>query len=48
MGMQTNNTLILANINFANTEKDAIRLAKIIIKDREYLIPAHLLKFNNA
>lgn len=44
--MQTDDTLILANNNFTNIEKDAIKLAKIKIKDKEYLIFAYSLKFN--
>ena len=46
--MQTNNTLILADNNFACTKEKAIKSAKIMIKDRKYLIPAHLLKFNDV
>lgn len=48
VGMQTNNTLILADNNFANIEKETIKSTKIITKDREYLTLAHLLKFNGA
>ena len=48
VGMQTNDTLILADNNFAGTEKKAIKLAKIMTKDRKYLTPAHSLKFNGA
>ncbi len=48
MRMQIDDKLILADNNFASTEKNAIKLAKIMIKDRKYLIPVYPLKFNNA
>lgn len=48
MGIQKNNTLILANKNFVSIEKKAIKLIKIIIKDKKYFIPIYLLKFNDA
>ena len=48
VGMQTNDTLILADNNFASTKKKAITLTKIMTKDREYLISAHLLKFKGT
>ena len=46
--MQTDNTLILADNNFASTKENAIRLAKIMTKDRKRLTFAHPLKFNGA
>ena len=48
VGMQTDDTLILADNDFASTEEDAIRSAKIMTKDREHLTSAHSLKFNGA
>ena len=45
VGMQTNNILILTNNNFASTEKETIKSAKIITKDREYLTSSYLSKF---
>ena len=48
VGMQTDDILILADHDFASTEEDAIRSAKIMTKDREHLTPAHPLKFNGA
>ena len=48
VGMQTDDTLILADNNFASTEEEAIKSAKIMTKNREYLTPAHPLKFNGA
>lgn len=48
MGIQVNNILIFANNHFATTEKNAIRLAKIMIKDRKHFISTHFLKFNCA
>ena len=48
MRIQTNDILILADNNFASTKEEAIKLAKIMTKDREYLTPAHSLKFNGA
>lgn len=44
--IQTNNTLILANNTFASKEDKAVRNAKIMTKDQEYLTPAELIKFN--
>lgn len=43
--MQTDDILILADNNFASIKEDVINLAKIMTKDREYLISSHLLKF---
>lgn len=46
--MQTNNILILINNNFAGIKEDTIRLAKIIIKNKKYLIFIYFLKFNST
>lgn len=46
--MQTNNTLILANNNFISTKEEIIKSAKIITKDKKYLIFIYPLKFNSA
>ena len=46
--MQTDNTLILADNNFASTKEEAIKSAKIITKDREYFTPIHPLKFDDV
>lgn len=43
--MQIKNILILVDNNFTNTKEGAIKLAKIVIKDKKYLIFIHLLKF---
>ena len=48
VGMQTDNTLILADNDFASIDDDAIILAKIMTKDKEHLTSAHSLKFNGA
>lgn len=48
MKMQTNNILILAPKNFAGTKKEAIKLPKIIIKNREYFIFIQYLNCNSA
>ena len=46
--MQTNDILILANNNFASTKKAIIQIAKVMTKNRKYLIFAQTLKFNGA
>lgn len=46
--MQTNNTLILGDNHFANTKEEVIKSAKIMIKDKKYLILVYCLKFNGA
>lgn len=38
VGMQTNDILILANNNFTSIKENAIKLPKIIMKDRKYFI----------
>lgn len=48
VGIQTNDTLILTNNNFASTEKEIIKSTKIITKDKKYLTPVHPPKFNDA
>ena len=48
VGMQMDDTLILADNDFAEKEKSAIQIAKIMTKDREHLTSSHLLKFNRA
>lgn len=46
--MQIDDILILADNNFASTKENAIRLAKIMTKNKEHLTSAHLLKFNGV
>ena len=46
VGMQTNNTLILADNVFASIKKNAIRSTKIMTNNREHLSSIYLLKFN--
>jgi hypothetical protein len=48
IGMQTDDTLILADQSFAVAEEEAIHSAKIMIKAREQLIPGNSLKFNGT
>lgn len=48
VGIQTNNILILADNNFASKEEKAVRNAKIMTKDWEYLTPTQPIKFNRA
>ena len=48
IGIQTDDSLILANNNFTCIEEEAIKSAKIMTKDRKYLTSAHPLKFNDA
>ncbi len=48
VGMQTDDTLILADNNFANKEKEAIKDVKIMTKDDEYFTSAQPIKFNRA
>lgn len=45
--MKNNNILILVNNDFIDTKKNAIRLAKIIIKDKKYLTFIYFLMFNS-
>ena len=46
--MQTDDTLILADNNFASTKEKTIKSAKIMTKDREYLTLVYPLKFNST
>lgn len=46
MRIWINNTFIFVDNNFENVEEDAIKSAKIVIKNRNYLILAPYLKFN--
>lgn len=46
--MQTADTLILADNDFATTKKDAIRSAKIMTKDRKHPTSAYTLNFNGV
>lgn len=48
MGMQNNDTLILADNDFASKEEAAIKSAKIMTKDQEHLTSFQPLKFNGA
>ncbi len=48
VGMQTDDTLILADNDFASNEEEAIKEAKIMTKYRKYLTSAHPIKFNRA
>lgn len=46
--MQSDNKWIPADDNFASTKREAMKFEKIMTKDKEYLTPAHKLKFNRA
>lgn len=46
--IQTDDTSILINNHFANIKENVIKLVKIMIKNRKYLIFAYFLKFNNT
>ena len=48
VGMQTDDKLILADNDFASNEEEAIKKAKIMTKDREYLTFTQPIKFNRA
>ncbi|EED20802.1 transposable element tc1 transposase, putative [Talaromyces stipitatus ATCC 10500] len=48
VGMQTDDTLILANNTFANHEENEIKRANILCKPREKLTPSNPLKFNGG
>ena len=48
MRIQIDDTLILANNDFASIEEDVIRSAKIITKDRKHFTSVHPLKFNGT
>ena len=46
--MQTDDTLILDDNNFARIEEEAIKEPKIMTKDRQYLTSTQPIKFNEA
>ena len=46
--LQTNNTLILKAFEFANAEKEEIKIVKFLIKEREHLTANKSIKFNEA
>jgi hypothetical protein len=48
VGMQTDDTLILADQSFAAAEEEAVHSAKIMTKAREQLTPENALKFNGT
>jgi hypothetical protein len=48
VGLQTDNTLFLANKTFADTKENKLYKAKFIAKEQERLIIATPLKFNRA
>lgn len=48
IGLQTENTLILADNTFADAEKNAIKSAKIMTKQHGYLMSTKLIKFNGT
>ncbi len=48
MGMQTDDKLILADNHFASNEEEVIKEAKIMTKNRKYLVSAQPIKFNEV
>jgi len=48
VGLQTNDTLIVVNDEFAATEEEELQKAKFIAKPREELTSTTLLKFNGG
>jgi hypothetical protein len=48
VGLQTDDTLFLADKTFADTEKNELYKAKFIAKERERLTAVTPLKFNKA
>src|SRR6266702_5194815 len=48
VGLQTNNTLLLANSAFAASEQEKIKKAKFLTKEREQLTPEYPIKFNGG
>jgi len=48
VGLQTDDTLILANKVFVAAEEEELQKAKFIVKLREELLPNSLLKFNRG
>ena len=47
VNMQTNNTLILANIKFVNIKEISLKEVKLMSKPREQLTDHHFVKFNS-
>ena len=48
VGLQTNNTLLLANLVFAALKQEKIKKAKFLTKKRKQLTPEHPIKFNRG
>jgi hypothetical protein len=48
VGMQTDDTLLLADDTFATTEENRLREASFLSKDREKLISSNPIKFNGG
>ncbi len=48
VGLQTDNTLFLADLEFAYNEETQLQKAKFLAKDREQLITKYLIKFNRG
>ena len=48
VGLQTDDTLLLANSAFAASEQEKIKKAKFPTKEREQLTPEHPIKFNGG
>jgi hypothetical protein len=48
VGLQTDNTLFLADKTFADTEENKLHKAKFMAKEQERLTAATPLKFNRA
>ena len=46
VGLQTDDTLMLANNNFTAIEEEAIKTAKFMTKKQAYLLPKTPIKFN--
>ena len=48
VGLQTNDTLFLANSEFAETEQSILQKAQFLAKERETLSAERPLKFNSG
>jgi hypothetical protein len=48
VGLQTDDTLLLANLAFAASEQEKIKKAKFPTKERKQLTPEHPIKFNGG
>src|SRR6266702_4133853 len=48
IGLQTNNTFLLANLVFAVSKQEKIKKAKFPIKERKQLMPKHPIKFSKG